>query len=352
MNHLRQTAARERRAPIYWWLMVMLATGTALVLMAHGHSRQAAAFLAVMLAAAWAAPLIALQSLASPRRAKAPPPGPGTGTFDDWKKQAHLLGRLLLYYGDNPDLPPEVRQALRAAREDLRDTLKAHPLRDDLERVCGRIRSGAVQQVKEWLWREHGPRVQEIVREYEHLVADGRDEDARILALQTAMETSAVLMTRCAMPRMLERERLACALDCAWLAATAAVQQASRLSPVELSAMLVIEWSDFSEPWRPGLAVRRVFGRLQPEPASEPARAIAAPPPEPESAPTEAPPSPVAPPAAADNMVIRNGKRYRRVRVKRKRKRNRRNRGPSLVDVFISFGQWVRYSVRAWTLYR
>ena len=166
MRRLRQAAARERRAPIYWWLATMLATGGGLVWAVHVVSRPAALLLAAVLAAAWVAPLAALQSLAVPRRAKASPPAPGEGAFGEWMKQARLLGRLLLYYGDNPDLPADVRQALRAAREDLRDTLKAHPLRDDLERVCGRIRAGAVAQMKAWRWRQHRPRIQEITAGY------------------------------------------------------------------------------------------------------------------------------------------------------------------------------------------
>ena len=51
--------------------------------------------------------------------------------------------------------------------------------------------------------------------------------------------------------------------------------------------------------------------------------------------------------------MIRNGKRYRRVRVRHKHRRHsHRSRGPSPVDVFLSFGQWLRYSVRAWMLFR
>ena len=50
--------------------IVMAATGGALVVMVYDHSRLLAYFLGILLAAAWAAPLVAMQSLAAPPRAK------------------------------------------------------------------------------------------------------------------------------------------------------------------------------------------------------------------------------------------------------------------------------------------
>ena len=348
MDHLRQLAARERRAPIYWWLGLMVGTGGFLVAMVHDHSPVGAALLAVLLAIAWTAPLVALQSLSAPRRPLRPPPAPGGGTYAEWRQQAHLLGRLLLNYEDVPHLPPDMRRQLREARADLRDTLRAHPLRDDLERACGRIRVGAVRKMKEWLWLAYRSRIREIVRDYERQVAGGSDEDARRLAFRAAVESSAARMTHYCMPRMLERQRLACAVDCAWLAATADELRGQPYSPIELAAAFVILWSDFSEPWRPASAIRRVQRYLQeggelafaePEPpaAAEPAAAPAAAPERPEDG----------------DVVIRNGKRYRRVRVKHARRhRHLGLRGPSLLEILLSFGQWLRYSLRSWTLYR
>ena len=333
MHQLRQAAARERRAPIVWWLRVMLVSGAALVYATHGHSRTIALLLAALLAGAWAAPLVALTSMAAPRRAKRPAPAPGEGSFDDWKKQARLLGRVLLYYEDNSRLPPDLRRSLRAARQDLRDTLGAHPLRDDLERVCGRIRDGAVREVKDWFGREYRQDIRELANEYEEQAASQMDEDARLLALQQAVEKAAAMMSRNCMPRMLERERLACATDCAWLAIQAAVVHAGRFSPVDLSEMLVIEWSDFSEPWLPAGALRRATERLE---RKDPPLSV-----------------PVAPAGGEGAVVVRNGKRYRRVRVRHKHHRHRsRHQGPSILDVLRSFGQWIRYSVRSWLLYR
>ena len=332
MYQLRQAAARERRAPIFWWLIVMAATGGALIVMVYDHSRPASFLLGILLAAAWAAPLVALQSLAAPSRARKPAPAPGAGTYDDWKNQAVLLGRVLLYFGDNPNLSPDIHRALRAARADLRDTLRAHPLRDDLERVCRRVREGAIRSLKDWLSREYRHDIRELANEYEQAALAEMDADQRLLALQRAVEKAAAMMSRNCMPRMLERQRLICATDCAWLAVQAAVERNGQISPVDLAEMLVIEWSDFSEPWQPARALRLALERL-----TRPDE------PESVSAPEEAP----------GNVVIRNGKRYRRVRVRHKHRRHsHRSRGPSLADVFLSFGQWLRYSIRAWLLYR
>mgnify|MGYP003590527861 CR=1 FL=1 len=315
----------------------MLLTGSSLVALVYHHSPPVAALLTLLLLAAWIAPLLALSSLAAPRRAKALEPAPGEGTYDEWLRQARQLGRVLLYYEDNPLLPGEIQQALWEARVDLRDTLKAHPLRDDLERVCRRVRSGAIAAVKNWFGREYRPDIRELANTYEQDVAAGMEENKRLLALQDAVEKAAALMTRNCMPRMLERERLACARDCAWLAVQAAVVHAGRVSPVDLAEMLVIEWSDFSEPWQPARALRNAMARLEPR-ADAPA-----------AAPAVAAPTPV----PVGNLVIRNGRKYRRVRVRRKHhRRHSTYHGPSIWDILVSFGQWVRYSTRSWLLYR
>jgi hypothetical protein len=49
-------------------VLLMMATGGALVAMVHDHSRQGAILVAILLAAAWVAPLVALLSLMRPPR--------------------------------------------------------------------------------------------------------------------------------------------------------------------------------------------------------------------------------------------------------------------------------------------
>ncbi len=326
MIRLRKAAARERRAPILWWLLLMMTTGGALCLMVYLHFPTGAILLAILLAAAWVAPLVAFMSLSMPARAKKLAPAPGGGTYAEWMKQARLLGRVLLYYEDNHQLSRDVNQAIHAARLDLRDTLKAHPLRDDLERVCQRIREGALKEVKNSFAKEYRRDIREIVSESELAAQASMDEDQRLTALQGAISNAAALMTRNCMPRMLERERLACAVDCAWLAVQAAVAQGGQVSPVDLAEMLVIEWSDFSEPWQPARALRLALARLE-----------------------QARTTPVLPPA------VEEPKHHRvRVRVKKRshRHHHRHRNWHAFTDIFLSFGQWLRYSVRAWMLYR
>ncbi|HOE00441.1 MAG TPA: hypothetical protein PLD40_05690 [Kiritimatiellia bacterium] len=330
MKQLREAVTRERRAPIYWWFALLALTAGGLLFAVWRHTPHGALMLGILVVAAWAAPLVALHSLAAPRRPARPCPAPGTGSFREWQKQARLLGQLLLYYGDVPDLPNALREALYTARADLRDTLRAHPLRDDLERVCARIRAGAVREVKAWFAREYSRDIRALADEYEQTYTVSMDPDRRLLALQNAVEKAAAMMTRNCMPRMLERERLACATQCAWLAVQGAAQQ-GRVSPVDLAEMLVIEWSDFTEPWQPAQALARAVARLEPATDTTPA---------PE-------PAVVLPPTI---------KRYRRVRVRSRHRRprhsHRRNRGPGIGQIMMSFGQWLRYSFRSWFLYR
>jgi len=340
MESLRQAAARERRFPIAWWLFLMVLAGGMFVAAIYPDAPHAAWLVALLLAAAWSAPLVAYLSLAAPRRARIPPPLPGRGSYADWRKQARLLGRVLLYHEDNPELSDDMRRMIHAAREDLRDTLKAHPLRDDLERVCGRIRTGALAELKDWLWRRNRHWIRELKKR--HQLHSDAEPNGPVAALKAAVEESAATMIRECMPRMLERERLACALECAWVAAQVPGIPGHSCSPVEVAGALVVEWCDFSLPWDPDRMLERSLERLSARPGPDAA---------PEEAGEADPPAPI--PHGTETVVIRNGRRYRRVRVHRHRRRVRRSRhGPSVADILLSFGQWVRYSVRSWMLYR
>lgn len=330
MKYLRHAAARERWIPILWWFQMMFVMGIALFAMVRRHSPPLAILMAMLVVVGWAAPLVAIFSLSVPARAKVPAPAPGTGSFKEWLAQVRALARLLMYYEENSDLPVGVRRALHDARWDLRATLKSHPLREDLERVCQRIRAGAIREMKTWLWLEYHHRMQDIQAQYRQALVAAADDDGRLMLLQETVEDAAAWMTRHCMPRMLERERLACASNCAWLASQAAAVQAGQVSPIELAAALVVEWGDFSEPWRPARVLRRALARLETVPAET---------------------AGAAPAGEGGDVVVRNGKRYRRVRVRRKR-RHHHYRGPSFVDILLSFGQWVKYTLRAWLLYR
>lgn len=333
MNRLRHAAARERRIPMIWWGLLFLCTGGSLVAMAFHHSPYLAIWLALLLVVVWSLPLLVWASLSAPRRSRCDVPLPGHGSFSDWMHQTRILGRVLLYHEDNPELMRALRLTFREAREDLRDTLGAHPLRDDLERVCQRLREGAIREMKDWFWHEYGSRVRDIQRGYEQAMDEGMDEDERLVALQAAVVDAAALMTCRCMPRMLDRERLVCARDCAWLASQMLNGEDPSLSPIELAGALVVEWTDFSEPWLPAQVFHRAVARIKK------AREV--------------------PPAeggeAQDNSEDHPHRKFRRIRVrvrKTRRHSHHRSHGPTLVDIFLSFGQWVRYSVRAWLLYR
>lgn len=349
MHRLRQAATRERRAPTFWWFGLLVVTGGSLVWMVHDHSRPGAILLGLLLVAAWGAPLVAFLSLSAPHRAKDASPAPGHGTYSEWMKQARLLGRVLLYHRDNPDLWRELHSTLQIANLDLRDTFRAHPLRDDLERVCQRVREGAIRDVKDWFWQEHRREVQDLQNGFEQALTEGMGEDERLTALQAAVEDAAAMMTRRCMPRMLERERIACALDCAWLAAQTANGHAESISPIKLAAALVVEWIDFSEPWQPALVLHRAVERIRGAQDLPVSAAAAMPPPTSASVVGMEKTSP----AESSAGVPRKLRRVRvRVRTGRRHHRRHHSRGPSLVDIFLSFGQWVRYSIRAWMLYR
>jgi len=367
MKYLRKAAARERRAPILWWFLMIATMTGMLCLLIWQHSHDFSIFLGFLLAGIWFAPLVAFLSLSAPRRARAPVPEPGAGSYRDWIKQARLLGRLLLYYADNPELSDEVKQSIRLAREDLRDTLKAHPLSDDLERVCGRIRSGALQKVKAGFWDEHRRHIEELAHEVESSIHASDDEDEQLLIQHSVVEDAAALMARHCMPRMLERERLACAIDCSWLAAQTAVAHREQVSPAELAARLVIEWSDFSEPWQPARVLRRVLGAVGVKPTLPmPVSVVPV---------SDSVPAPLAPELSADESLADSPsatistppakageesppslppkRRKVRVRVRRDHRRYRQKKcGPSIQDILLSFGQWIRYSIRSWMLYR
>lgn len=347
MRALRKAAERERQVPLLWFALLLVLTGSSLVYLIYHQSPWAALLVGGLVLVGGLAPWAALHSLRPPRRPTKAPPPPGQGSFSDWLEQVHALGRLLLYYEDNPDLPAEIQAALRRGREDLRDTLRAHPLRDDLERLCQRLRSGPIEEVKSWFARTYHPDLRVIANEYEQAASRQLDENDRLQRLQDAVEKAADLMTHRCMPRMLENERLHCAQQCAWLAVQAAAVHLGRVSPVELSEMLVIEWCDFSMPWQPAAALQEAWRRLQVLTAVE----LVQPADPPAGSPAPALAAPDASPASAEGeIVIRNGRRYRRVRVRRRRRRNH-SHNPSLVDLVLTFGQWLRYSVRAWWLY-
>jgi hypothetical protein len=342
MTQQLAASAREHRAFGVWWFFIALVTSLIVVWMLNAYSTTAAWFAAIILIGFSLAPWAALYSLKSPRRSVHPPPEPGQGDYDAWKRDASNLGRLLLYQEENAWLTQESRVFLKSACQDLRETLRAHPLSDDLERICLRIRREIIPQAKAAGWRAMWPALQKMQEAYEQRQAKAHTPGERMQVLREMTGGAAAMASRICMSRLLEGERVMCMMDCAWVAAYTLQGGTASVSPIALSAALVLEWSDFSIPWDPAVARQQALARLNaPAEAVEdvPKRDVTLP----ETAPFEIP------------LVI-SEKKYKRVRVrkhKHHRSRWRHHSGaPSIGDIFVSFGQWIRYSIRSWWLNR
>lgn len=367
-------ATRERNVLPAWWLGLSLVLGGILIWkFAAAMGTSMIVFAAIVLAGVAFAPWAARRSLTMPRRAAEPAPAPGEGTYDQWRRQCKWIGSFLIYELDNPNLSPEGRAAMRAACGEMRGVLKAHPLSDDLERLCLQMRRDGVEKGKEDLWQAMQPGIQECRNWMEEQMAEVDSIDQRMEFLREVIGGTVATLSRIVLPRLLEEERVLCMTDCVWLATYALHSVDTTAMPVELSAALVLEWSDLSQPWTPASALDRALERLnQPAavfpsslaPVAATAPAAAAPrtiPPESSSPPPPAPvaPAPAAEPDAAadstgngEHITIINGKRYRRVRVRKYKRSHRRKKSHVMLmdarSILLSFGQWIRYSVRSW----
>ena len=350
MNVLKRAAAREQLLPFIWWMGIAMAMWLLLLVLMFHHSMAGFVVIAIAGPLGWAVPLVLTRALSAPQRAKVPAPLPGHGRYRDWVRQVSLLGRVLMYHEDNPDLPRDLRHRLHATREDMGGLLRAHSPLEDLVQLCEDVRQGILPELKQTFWGHFRSRVRDLRVQYERELAGGMEPDCQLACLQEAVEGAAALATRYCIPRMLERERLYCAHACAWLAAHGSRGVHADLSPIDLAAALVVEWCDFSEPWLPAIVLQRAVTRLKESAqadAAELAQAAAA-----AAAATSAPPEecPGAPAAALPAKRVKV-----RVRVKRRsghRRHCRHYRGPGMWDIMLSFIQWLRYSVRSWLLYR
>lgn len=247
MDLLRQAAKRERSGTGVWWgVMAAVGGAAAVALLWRSHPTMAKAA-AALWALGWAAPLVAAASLRSPAPTGAPPKK-GGGTWDQWRALCTGLGRMLAWgMATCPDR--EMREKMASAEKDLRDTLGAHPLKDDLERVCLRVATHAVAPLQTWFWREwlSGSAAQ-LRAEAERFMAEEEDEDGRMEVLSEAMENGAAKAMRCLYPAMLATEQEAGADACV----LAAWQGAKPGDPlVELAMALCLERGSMTRPWQP-----------------------------------------------------------------------------------------------------
>lgn len=247
MELLRQAAKRERSGTGVWWgAMAAVGGAAAVALLWRSHPTMAKAA-AALWTLGWAAPLVAAASLRSPAPTGAPPKK-GGGTWDQWRALCTGLGRMLAW-GTATCPDREMREKMASAEKDLRDTLGAHPLKDDLERVCLRVATHAVAPLQTWFWREwlSGSAAQ-LRAEAERLMEEEEDEEGRMEILSGAMADGAAKAMRCLYPSMLATEQEAGADACV----LAAWQGAKPGDPlVELAMALCLERGSMTRPWQP-----------------------------------------------------------------------------------------------------
>lgn len=350
----RRAATRERLAFAGWWAALALACGAGLVAFVWARWPTVGLFASIALGGAWLGPILAWASLRAPRRNEAPWPAPGAGA-DAWRRQANAIGRMLLYHQDDPALPKNVRSELLQAHRELRSVLRAHPSGDNLERECTRLRDGAVQLAKKTAWLSVWPTVKDLEARWRDSAATHAGADRQHL-LHELVGAAAAAASEGVLPRLLARERWECVeLSTDYALQLAAAPGRPLVSPIALAAALAIDWGDFSAPLNPeatraGIAAFFADSGM-PLPVAPAAPVIPQPLAEAPTASAE-PAAQVPPPAP---------KHYRRVRVRVRHEHHhhrsvfRRLFGEPLVSVrrgVDSFAQWIRYSFRAWWMYR
>lgn len=371
----RRAARRERLAFTGWWAALAFACGAAVTGFVWLRSPTAGLFAAIVLAGAWLGPILAWASLRAPRRNDEPWPDAGAG-YGAWRRQAHAIGRMLLYHQGDPALPRNVQRELLEAHRELRAFLRTHPRGDDLERECTRIRGGAMRLARKTAWLCVWPQVKDLEARWRESAADGSlASAARQHLLHELVGAAAAAASEGVLPRLLARERWECVeLSTDYALQLAAAPGRPLLSPIALAAALAIDWSDFSLPLAPETTRANIAAffadngiPLPVAPAVPDAPAAPGTPPGPPVAPevvapvpdVPAPtPAPASTPAPAPTPAP---KRYRRVRVKVRHERHRHRSlpqrlfGEPIVSVrrgIASFAQWLHYALRAWWMYR
>lgn len=250
MEMLKRAARREGWAPGAWWGAMAAVGGAAAVWLLWGRHPVAAKVLTGLWVGGLAAPLAAVASLRT-KRPRQPPPKAGEGTWQEWRTLCDGVGRTVMWgLGSCPD--PDIRKRLETARKDLGDTLGAHPLRGDLERVCVRVAKLAVAPMQTWFWQQWlSGSAAELRREAERLSAEADGTERRLEIWEGAMEDGAAKAMRCLYPGMPAQEQEEGAKACV----LAAWQGAKPGDPlVELAMALGLEWGALTRPWQPARA--------------------------------------------------------------------------------------------------
>lgn len=331
---LYREAERERWAPGIWWLGVAVIEGIVLTWLLSTSVVEGAVVFAVCLTIILLAPIWSLFSSAGPKRVKELPAP--DASYDEWYAYAKLFGKLLLFFESNPNLDAEMRKNLKSAHADLRDTLRAHPLRDDLIRVVNRIQNGPLTILWWYLWKANRDMIRTLSLDYEAANQNTADMQRSLGLFRKTTMAVASNMTQYCLPQLLARERLKCASECMRVALIMSPRYPN-VSPIVITGLLVLEWINFSIPWDQKAVEKRVGDKIH----------------DPNTQVEELSAEEAAPSAPADKDEIplhrHSGHRKRRRRRSRHSKRHWKNWVP--VRAARTFGNRVHYRLKAWWLY-
>ncbi|MBR6021250.1 MAG: hypothetical protein IK066_02385, partial [Kiritimatiellae bacterium] len=335
----------ERWAPRVWWAALALGTGFALGWWwgeRAGWGRLGWAG-AGLWGVAWMAPWLAVASCRG-RRGEAERPEEGGGSTEDWLEYGEELLKRLAWAETVCRGAAETSGRVENARKGLKRALKKG-VREAraLENACAEAEKEGLDAFQAWLWAEAEGVSGELADEYTR--EGGADGGRRFERLSEAMADAASTVVRRVAPMMLAEEQLEGVRECVGLAWAGAGEATDDGRMIALAAALAMEWGDWGVPWEPWGALERAGERAgvihnsqcTMQNGEERGR---------EEDGTEA----GGPPA------LRQGKR--RVRVKVWRKGRRKKRGGlgrelrRMGEIFVAFGQRMRYFLTAWWLYR
>ncbi|MBQ7252525.1 MAG: hypothetical protein IJS32_07990, partial [Kiritimatiellae bacterium] len=158
-----RAAVYEMRGLFLWWGLLAAATG--LLLLWHVRQARPALFApaAAVALAAWAAPVLALWSLLSPRRPDSLPADGGDG--DGWRKALRALARFLIYQETRGDCDRETKALLRDGEKRVRAALKGVHGARQLQAAWNDVREAVVAVWAEKTWQRVRPDILAIARE-------------------------------------------------------------------------------------------------------------------------------------------------------------------------------------------
>ena len=262
---LQAAARREQWAVRLWWSFMALATAIALaVLLRHANVRTDVVVAGVFLwMAAWLAPWTAVLSLRRKRPA-VPPPAPGQGTLEEWRRFARNIG-LFLDWSHHAAQAPDLRVLVGRAQNDLRRILRKKSSRQDIEDVTARIIDETVLPLRRALWQQLMPEIMPVAAEARERGTTATSEEIFRRIQHNAMTDAASVAVCRLYPSLLMNDLEHAVQQCVGAAAFYA-KPGDPL--VLLVAAIAIEWGNFVLPWEPyraRCAAMELIGSVDPE---------------------------------------------------------------------------------------